>query len=203
MKVLTKKQSEIKISEGSYTEQMPLLVKTGFTPATVADVINLELRGQLSFEEHYDTVSAIAYAGNNKSTFKIIPFSEALKDITKETKLHDGGIKLTQEQYDKIQAKEFERKDIIISKKLTQNQVLEHKGWQALIEDKELLKKYVEAVFKQVLSRSKEKETMGFYIGGPQKESILRHFFLGKFGTYIVGNYNLVGGRRGRLVGYK
>ena len=192
--------NKIKIFHGAYTKQMPLIVKEGFNPATVSDVIKLLLKGELSFDESHHTVSAIAYSGDKQDKFKIIHFSQELKNVSPETELYHGGIKLTQEQYDKIKAKEFSRKEMKqegmeINEKLLDEKILKHKGWLELVPDKNLLKQIMQKVFLQVHTKYKEKKAMGFFILGPQEVPSLHCWFLEKLDLYsrfsVVGSYDL------------
>lgn len=168
-------KTKLKIFEGIHREQMPELVKAGYKPLTIAEIIQERLNNNLSFDEYYDSASGIAYL---EDKFKIIPYSQELVKITSNTPLHNGGIKLTPKEYEAIPAKESSRKDMPLNQRLIQEQVLEHQGWLELAQDKELLEKYTEQFFKQVKDRHNEDTAMGFYIRDAQDVPNLRAFYL-------------------------
>ncbi len=173
---------QIKLFEGHYNKQMPLLRAKGFKPATAEEIQKLRLESKLSFDVYYDTATGIFYAGDNKDKFKIIPYSKDLANVTDKTELYNGGIKKTQEDYEKAKAQEFTRKNMILNERLTEKEVLEHLGWlTALNNNKELLEKVVEHVFKEVRNRYDESKAMGFYLRDAQKVPNERALYLDRF----------------------
>ncbi len=174
---------QIKLFGGIYNKIMPSLRKEGFRPATAEEIEELKLNKQLSFDSYYDTATGIFYTGNEQDKFKIIPYSEDLANITQETELYNGGIKKTQEDYEKTKAQEFKRKDMILDERLTEKEALKHLGWlTALNGNKKLLEKVVEHVFKEVRNRYDESKAMGFYLRDAQKVPNERALYLDWFG---------------------
>lgn len=188
---------------GKYNEVMPKLKADGLQPATLTQIARGRLDNDISFDIYCDTSSGIAYAQNNQDKFKVLPFSQQLADITPETELFKGAIRLTLEQYKKLQPQEFSRKDIITRRRLTQKEAEDHAGWLALFDgDQEMQEKYVERVFREVRNRYNEREAMGFYIRHQQKDSCLRPvFFDGLYGRSDASDYYKLRDVSARLVG--
>ncbi len=171
MKTIQKTKPELEEFYGLYINQMPELIKSGFKPATIPQIMQARLNENLSFDEYYDSASGIAYFG---SKIKIIPYSQELVNVNPQTELHNGGIKLTNKEYEAINEKEFSRKDMILNQRLTPKQVLQHQGWLELAQDKKLLEKYTEEVFKRVKDRYDEDTAMAFHIRDNQNVPNLR-----------------------------
>jgi len=172
---------EYNLFEGTYREQMPLLVAQGYKPATAEQIIQGRLEDKISHNTYYNSATEIFYAGNKQDKFKILPYSEALARVNKETPLYDGGIEKTEEDYEQIEAREFTRKDIITGRRLTEEEAIEHQGWLALANNnQELLQKYIQSIFKQVKDNYQENEAMGFYIRDPQEVPNIRAVCLGR-----------------------
>lgn len=173
-----KNKQELKMFNGVYSVEMPKLVRAEFKPLTIGEIMQARLDGILSFDGmKYDSVSGIAYL---EDKFKIIPHTQELEKINPNTILYDGGIKLTPEEYESIQAREFSKKDMILGQRLTQEQVLKHLGWNELVGDKILLEKYAEQIFKQAKDDNKS-EWMPFHLTRNRAQNIipsLRSFFL-------------------------
>lgn len=174
-------QQKPEIFEGNYRKEMPHLIAMGLKPATVGDIMELGLLEELSSHFYCCTSSGIAYAGNNRDKFKIIPYSQNLAQTTPETNIYSLRISLTPEQYDKIPEEELTREDMIIGRGLKEQEVLEHSGWLKLAGNRELLENYTERVFRSIQQfLHGEKGAMGFYIGSPKEVSTpnLRLFLL-------------------------
>ena len=197
-----KVKKDYKLFEGIYIEIMHKLIEQGYQPLATAEIMQERLKHSLSYDNYYDTATGIFYAGNNQDKFKILPFSEDLTRVTPETEPYNGGIKQTEEEYEKTKAREFTRKDMILNERLTEEEASEHQGWLELANNnQELLKKYIQSIFKQVKDTYNEDKAMKFYIRDPQEVPNIRAVYLGKL-LYRSGADG--GGRLGgvaRLVG--
>lgn len=186
---------QIEVFRGIYREQMPILVQRDLVPTTIADIMKLKLEGKIPFDEYYDAVSGIAYAGNNKDEFKIIPYSKILAEANPNTRLYsDKGAEITPEYYDKIKATKFTRKDMPMDKRSTEKEILKHLGWLELAEYKELLAKYAEELSRRVYDRYEEREVMVFRISDLQEVPNIRPWFLGQIlgRSVAYGRYGLI-----------
>ncbi len=198
--------------EGDYMEKMPLLVQVGLRPATMEEIMQLRLEETLSFDRYYDSSTGIAYAGDNKDKFKLIPSSKDLIGVNPKTELYSGGIILTPEQYQAIQAQELTREDALFNQRLTEKQVLKHPAWLAAVNnDKELLRDYTSEVFRLSRELYNKIVAMGFFIGDLEKVPNLHALNLdiisnssdayGDF--YLYDDACLVGIRTAKIMGCK
>src|SRR3990172_7962476 len=90
-------------------------------------------------------------------TFKIIPQSEKLILLPQDYNQSTLPI-----EYDKISGIELDRTKAKYNKPLTIDEVLNHEGWQTLVQgDNQLLKTYAEIVFKE---KQGQTELMGFWL---------------------------------------
>lgn len=101
---------------GRNNGRMELLIKDNRIPMSVKQIIERRLNSnQKDWRNNYfDTCDAIFYGDNGK--FKIVKNSKIPREMTKETKLENGAIKITKAQYNKIKSKEFDnetKKEII------------------------------------------------------------------------------------------
>lgn len=175
---------------GHYNIQMREVVSWG-RPGNMADVMKGIVSGGLLLNDRYCTVDGIAYTRG--AGLKIVLDSPQLIGITPETKLYREGIKLTQEQYDKIPEQEFRGEDMPLSRDLTEEEVLEHPGWLRLArENKELLGNFSHRVFKQVRDRFGKTQAMGLYIEkqalGPYLEKELQEVVPSLRALYFSNN---------------
>ena len=196
-------KQKYRIFEGLYTEQMPELIKVGFKPLTISDIMQERLNGNLSFDDSYSSVSGIAYL---EDKFKVIPHSKELEKVNPETILDNSGIKITPEEYNAIQAKDLTKKpDINFNSALFFEQVLYHPGWNELVQDKKLLRQYSEEVFKQVKDRCGSNIAMAFALSKENQHiPNLRAFSLCGLDKWShADGFNLFDYENARLVGVK
>ncbi|HIH17249.1 MAG TPA: hypothetical protein HA282_00800 [Nanoarchaeota archaeon] len=157
---------------GAYGRVMSQLRAAGLQPATIAQVARGRLDGDLSFYLGYNTSSGVSYAPGRSDKFKVLSYSQDLAEVTMETEICNGGIVLSPEQYEALQAPEFSTKEVAIGRKLTQDEAEVHAGWLALFDgDKGLQGEYIEKIFREVMNGYSEKEAMGFYIRTSQQVS--------------------------------
>ena len=122
------------------------------------------------FNNWNDTCTGIAYKANS-TRFKIIPQSEKLILLPQDYNQSTLPI-----EYDKISGIELDRTKAKYNELLTIDEVLEHEGWQTLVQgDNQLLKKYAEIVFKE---KSGQTELMGFWLNTNTDEDYLRALVL-------------------------
>ncbi len=154
---------------GGYMVDMPLIVARGLTPATAEQVTDLRLTGELEFYTFYDTATGIAYSGGKQDRFKILPFSEDLAKIRASTALFNGGIRRSQDYYDSLGGREFTRRDMILGKRLKEEDALKHEGWLAALNDnQDLLERLVDHVFRELHNRGFIPEGMPFCLRDEQ-----------------------------------
>jgi hypothetical protein len=195
---------DYKIFEGRYNEQMPLLVNGGLQPLTSKDVMGYRIKAIQSNDKdeidfwlnHYwDTVTGLAYY---KGNLIVAPNSQELLNITPESKLNNGGLVLTPDQYKKL-AKEYEvikRSKIRYDKSLTKEQAKQHPVWIKLAqEDRELLNEYVDKIFAKAKDVYGCDENMGIYLPDDRKNPELRGWDLGylSYGSDADARYDLDG----------
>jgi len=180
-------QGDYKVFEGGYNSQMPLLVQEGLTPLTSKDVMRYRLQAIQSKDKdeidfwlnYWGTVTGLAYY---KGELIVIPNSQELLNINKNSKLNECSLILTQEQYEKL-AKEHEvikRTKIKSNKDLTKEEAKQNPIWQKLAqEDKSLLNEYVDAIFSEAKSKYDYNKNMGVYLPNDQENPALRSWYLG------------------------
>jgi len=155
-----------RIFEGRYNEQMPLLVQESLTPLTAKDVMEYRIKAVQSknideiyfwLKCHWDTITGLAHFNGQ---LIVVPNSELLSNINPESRLVNGSLPLTIDQYKELSKKyEVIRRDKVISgRDLTEKQAKEHLIWLKLAQDdKALLDEYAGLVL-----FSKAKRVQGY-----------------------------------------
>lgn len=142
---------------GKNIEQMELLIKDKRIPLTMKQIIERRLNStQDDWKDNYFDTCDAAIQFNGK--IKIIKDCKILKRMTKNTKLVNGKIKVTESQYKKLKAKEFDLSKLKLDKDLTKEEALSHPIWKYLLGN--YLENYVELVFCQY------DRTMGLWVSG-------------------------------------
>ena len=96
-----------KIFTGTYIQAMQQCVREGYPPTTTRVVFRIRIAGELR-NIYVDTCDAFAYGKNGK--FKVILNSELLK--TGAGTIKDGAYEITEEQYNNLEGKEFDKKEL-------------------------------------------------------------------------------------------
>lgn len=176
---------------GKNPEQMELLIKDKRIPLTFKQIVERRLNSTEDWRTNYfDTCDALVQF-NGK--IKIIKNCEILKEMNSKTKLTDGGIKITKEQYKKLKGKEFEISKLNFNNSLTKEEVKNHPIW------KELLGKYLGTYIELVFPNNTNK-MMAIWIN--EEELILRAWCASRLEDWaFAGGGNDLGVVSGRLVG--
>jgi len=141
------------------------------------------------FNNWLSTSSGIVYKANS-TKFKIIPLSKKLVNIDKD--FNDDFISV---DYSSFKEQELDFSKGKYDKSLTQDEVLEHKAWNAMLEeDKTLLKAYTDIIFKGF---NKDK-AMGVYKHDNPRKDQLRALHVVNIGnnSSANGSINLSDGAR-------
>ena len=173
----------------------------GYRPMDIKDLVKKRLEALASGDEeeidkfvnqYLDSSTGIVTYGDE---IKIIPNCEMLENIDRNPELYHGGIKLTEESYNQLEGKTFNREDLILNEFLTEKEAREHPIWKELVGE-ETLNDYVDAVFDFVKEEYGEDEAMGVYIHKGEDVPVLRSCGVYRFGdgydgSFLGGNGNL------------
>ncbi|MEK6947301.1 MAG: hypothetical protein AABX32_06865 [Nanoarchaeota archaeon] len=197
---------------GRNTEQMPLLVRSGRVPMSVAGLMDrrLEVRDTKYSPEvraawhdnYFDTGDGILYHPDGK--IKIVPDAQVMRGISSQSKLSDGALVSPAGAYEAAQGAEFTKEDLrkIIKDSLTREGAKANPVWQALARDQNRLNAYVDFVFDEAQRRFSYDRNMGIYVGSAQKEPTGRLVYVNglELRSNADGRSHL-GINNGRLVG--
>ena len=123
-------QGDYKIFEGSYNSRMPLLVQEGLQPLTTKDLMQYRLQAIQSKDKdeidfwlcrYFDTVTGLCY---HEGKLVVVPSSDLLLNIKPESKLDNGCLILSLEQYKQLskQNEVIKRNEVISGKDLIKKQ---------------------------------------------------------------------------------
>ena len=188
-----------KLFEGTYREQMPLLVAQGYQPLTIEEIMERRVKAIKTNEEkdfwlnnYFDTPDGIAYSPNGN--ILVVRNSDLLIVINQDTRLTKTvALPLDQEQYKELRRSNqgFTREELEkagINKWLKPDQVKSHPLWQALSNNQELLDEYTELISREAKEQFNYGEIMVAYVGVILKEYNFRAVFLdgliGRSGAY-------------------
>lgn len=194
---------------GTNKGQMPLLVKAGLVPMSVAQLMQRRvavlgdeaLKG--AFWDHYfDTGDAVAYKDDK---VKVVLDAAALREMNARSELSNGALILPDGVYEALEGPEFTREELTrlgIDKALSQTQVREHPVWQALARDQAVLDEYVSVIFREAKTRYNYNENMGLYVAAAQKQPTMRAWCVNllHYRSYAYG-LSFLNDDNGRLVG--
>ena len=181
-------QKDYKVFEGSYNSKMPLLVNEGLQPLTAKDVMQYRINAFKSkdkdefdfwLDHYWDTITGLVYYNEN---LIVQPNSQLLLNVNPESKLDNGSLILTPEQFKELSKKHgvLKRKKVISNKNLTKREVKEHPIWLKLAQDdKSLLNEYADLIFSKAKEIYNYEENMGVYLPDDQKNPALRSWCLG------------------------
>ncbi|MBI5398344.1 hypothetical protein HZB03_02670 [Candidatus Woesearchaeota archaeon] len=212
--ILNEQVQPYKAFEGKNTEQMPLLIKEGRVPLSVAglmqrrlEVLNSNVSKEVkdSWWNHYfDTGDAPAY--DTQGNMKVVLDAQPLRELTSKSELHNGALVLPQGTYAGLQGEQFGKDQLAqyVSKWYNKGESVNNPVWVALARgDKTLLAEYDTAAF----ARAKElgyDTAMGVFVASPQEKETMRLWCLWAVGYFggADGNLGLDSyGDSGRLVG--
>ncbi|MBU1202393.1 MAG: hypothetical protein KJ583_07725 [Nanoarchaeota archaeon] len=198
---------------GRNIDKMPELIEQGFSPLSMAQVMQRRLDVLGSTPEvkdawwmnYFDTGDGIAY--DRSGNIKIEYDSPTMRSLNPESKLKSGALVLADDDaFEKIQGPEFTSKDIAkykFNESLRESDVNEHPFWMALARgDKVLLKEYAHQVFKKAKETQGYDKNMGVYLSSFREVPNMRLWLLGRLNNNGSGNGNYnVDYNDGRLVG--
>lgn len=197
---------------GRNIEQMPLLIKSGRVPMSVAGLMDrrLEVRDpkfspevrEAWHDNYFDTGDGILYHPDGK--IKVVPYAQVLREINPRSRLIDGALVLLAGAYEAEEGAEFTKEDLksIIKGSFTREGAKLNPFWQVLARNQDRLNAYVDFVFDEAQRRFGYNQNMGLYIGSAQKEPTARLVVVGRLGdgSGAGGGGRLVS-NLGRLVG--
>src|SRR3989338_8696514 len=178
---------------GPNTAQMPLLIKNGRVPMSVANLMDrrLEVRDAKYSPEvraawhdnYFDTGDGILYHPDGK--IKVVPDAQVMRGINSESRLSNGALVLPAGAYEAAQGAEFTKEDLkkIIKDSLTMAGAKVNPVWQALARDQNRLNAYVDFVFDETQKRFGYDQNMGLYVGSAQKEPTARLVYVNRLGS--------------------
>ena len=201
------------VFDGKTIDKMPELVAQGYTPISVAGIMEQRINAWQSGDQElakkwssnfFDSADGIIYHPDGR--IKVVPESQTLREINSNTPLKwYGSLPLQEGTFDSItEGVEFSKTEVekFANKYLKQNEARENPIWLALAQDdKELLKEYVG----QVYSKLNDPELMKVRVSEKSpKFECERLWCLGSLGndSNVFGNnYGGLVGINGRLVG--
>jgi len=200
---------------GSIHKEMPKLIEEGRTPITIAEVMErrLELFNikfpnaaerfiMWSWYDNYITTGdGIFYHPNGN--FKVVLNAQPLRELNPNSNFFKNKLLLGEDKYSSIDiynslnGPEFNRNNLKLNSHLTEDEVINHPIWRALVEDKNLLKEYANATFR--LGKEKNKNNydimMGIYISTPLKNNVTGNSwvinYVAGYKSSIKGNFIL------------
>lgn len=197
---------------GRNVDKMPELIEQGFTPMSMAQVMQrrLDVLGLTPevkdawWMNYFDTGDAVVYHPDGR--IKIVLDSQIAREINPKSTLRNNALLLPDGMYEQLLGEEFNKEDVAKYAKgesLTLTQVLSNPIWRALARDQKLLEEYAKATFKEAKSYNFDYDKqMGVYTSGFKEVPNLRLWLLGwlYYGSCADGSYDL-DLERGRLVG--
>ena len=188
--------------EGRITERMPQLIADGRVPASVSDIMERRLNSKNPNWKslYFDTGDMIAYHPDGK--FKVVRDAQLLRELSSQSELVNGALRLADGVYESLDGSEFKRKDAVFCKDLSAVDTKAHPVWQFVARDKALLDSYVNAMFPEMKRQFNYDEAMGVYlpstVGAPQARALFVYWLEDR--SQLSGRVNL-GGDGSRLVG--
>jgi len=193
---------------GRSTEQIPKLIADGRVPMSVAGLMRRRLDVRNSdpivrgfyMDNHFDTGDAIAYHPDGR--VKIVLDSQHLRDMTPEAKLSDGALILTEDVYNALEGKEFNKRQLgKVAKRLSKDEVKYHPVWRALARDQTLLYDYADYIFTEGKKRFGYDTAMGVFPDFAGDNPKMGAWYVGwlKYGSNALGFLSYY--RNGRFIG--
>jgi hypothetical protein len=174
------KEIQYKNFNGDARVQIPALLKAGYKPSTVADVMDLRMQGDLK-DTYFDTIDAVAY--NTLGDAKIIRNSKDLTNLTQSSKIRDGTLVLRDSEFESLTGEDVlyltkKEKRKLHNQLYTQESVKDSKEWNFLARENSRLAKYADTIFPEMEKRFDFKKGMGLYFDSPSNFNKLRALYL-------------------------
>ena len=185
--------NEYKIFEGKpYAELMKDLKDEGYRPMDMRNLVEKRLEALASGDEEErdkfvnqsldSSTGIVTYKRETedgiRDEIKIIPRCEFLENIDINQELYNGRLKLTEEQYNQLEGKVFNRKDLILNEFLTEEEAKEHSIWKELLGG--TLKDYVNTVF-DFEKKHGRNTAMGVWVHKGEDVPMLRSCYVDRF----------------------
>ena len=215
---LTEQIEQYKDFPGRIIDQMPILIKEGRYPISSAELMEKRLEYSSSSDEevknnwlynHFHTGDGQARRLDGR--VKIALDSQELRELNPKTKLINGALPQSGEEYDRLKGIELTKEEVtnyVQGRNLTKQEVLNNKLWRILARhpdevpkelarDKNLLPEYANLVFSEGFDTG-----MGIYVSSP--EDALRLWYVyWLYGGSVAGGDGRLDGSSGRLVGVR
>jgi len=190
--------------------QMPKLIADGRVPMNVAQLMQRRLDVRNSdadvkgsyLDNYFDTGDAVAYHPDGR--IKIVLDSQTLRGINPESKLINGALVLTEDDYNALQGEELKKEKFgKINESLLRKEVKSHPVWKILAREQALLDDYVDYIFAEGKQRFNYDTTMGIYLISAQGSTPdLRAWCVSRLGLRSdADGRNLFGDDYGRFLG--
>jgi len=193
-----------------YLQQMSLLVHDGMVPLTVKDIFERRLRtGNYGWRGNSFHTCDVALCQPRSDKFKVALDAEFLRSVESLSGLSDNGaLILSEDIYEKINGREFSRKDMrkLLNCHLSWVDVINHPVWNYIVGDKDLLKEYSNLVFDKLRKRSDLGVAMGIYLAdseGVPTVRVLSITEIGNKGKSRISGRSSFEYRGSRLIGFK
>lgn len=201
---------------GRNNKQMPKLVEEGWTPLSVAGLMQrrLEVLAGSSddvkaawWDNYFDTGDGVFY--HPDGNVKIVLGAQPIRDMTVDTPLSYGALMLNEDRDESIAAfealdgAEFSRSQLeqYVGQFLTRDEVKNHPVWEVLAGgDQTLLNAYVDAAFAEIETKFGNEQIMDVHIAPPLDVAAGRLWLVGTFRSAAMG-LNDVSYSDGRLIG--
>lgn len=206
-------QKNYKVFEGRYNTQIPLLVQKGLQPLTVKDVMQYRLqalqskdKNEIDFwlNQYWDTITGLAY---HDGKLIVVPNSQELLNINPDSKLYNGSLMLSKEQFEDLSKKHevIKRSKVKTGKSLTKQEAKSDPIWiQLAQEDKHLLNEYTDAISTKAKEVYNYDENMGIYLPNDQENPVMRDWFLrGLYGRSYADTWDNLDYDDARLLGVR
>jgi len=197
---------------GRNIDQMPALIKQGFLPIPVAQLMQRRLdvlgKGQdlvdTWWNNYFDTGDAIAYHPDGQ--VKIDLDSSIARQFNPGSNIVHGKFVLPEGEYEQIAGQEFSKEETekyALRKSLTLRQAMNNPIWRALARDPKLHEEYAKAVFKEANTRYGNERNMGVCISNSPEVPSMGLWLVGglDYGYSLASGSYALDGSSGRLVG--
>jgi hypothetical protein len=170
------KEIQYKEFRGNAKIQISALLKAGYKPATMEDVMDLRTNGQLK-DNWVDTIDAVAY--NKSGDVKVIRNSKNLINLNKDSILKEGALVLSNSEFEELTGSDVlyltkKDKEKIHGKEYTHQGVKDSEVWNFLARESSKLVGYVDRIFPEMEKRFGTEKAMGFYFDNKSNFNKLR-----------------------------
>ncbi|PIN81350.1 hypothetical protein COV11_02155 [Candidatus Woesearchaeota archaeon CG10_big_fil_rev_8_21_14_0_10_30_7] len=155
---------------GKNVEQMQLLLKKGFEPLSMYDLVVKRLNVLGTYEEDlwwntdFDTINGCVYYLD--FSFKIVHDADFLKKMNKKTNLLNGSVILNND----LEGKVFIREEHIFNRNLSFEEAKVHECWIDFLRgNTKVLSDYVDAVWTKTDTGQVINNNMGIFLAPPEE----------------------------------